>query len=58
MVWVEIVNVGNLPAFKGFAASFAKHVDHYRNYFESADAHRQGLTLVPISAQHERFYPP
>jgi dynein heavy chain len=42
-VWVEIVNLNNLAAFKGFSKSFTKHVDHYRKFFESADAHRYPL---------------
>ena len=42
-VWVEIVNMSNLAAFKGFSASFAKNVAHYRQYFESGEAHRHPL---------------
>jgi dynein heavy chain len=42
-VWVEVVNVSHLAAFKGFDTSFATHVDQYRKYFESADAHKYPL---------------
>ena len=42
-VWVELVNLASLPAFEGFTTAFADDVDHYRAYFESADAHRHKL---------------
>ena len=32
-----------LPAFAGFEKAFAANVEHYRSYFESADAHKHPL---------------
>ena len=42
-VWIEIVNCSRLPAFAGFEKAFAANVEHYRSYFESADAHKHPL---------------
>ena len=42
-VWIEIVNCARLPAFAGFDNAFVSNVEHYRSYFESADAHRHKL---------------
>ena len=42
-VWIEIVNCARLPAFAGFDNAFTANVEHYRSYFESADAHRHKL---------------
>ena len=42
-VWIEIVNCARLPAFAGFDNAFTTNVEHYRSYFESADAHRHKL---------------
>ena len=45
-VWIEVVNASNLSAFAGFADSFTKNVEHYREYFESGEAHRFPLDDV------------
>eukprot|EP00854_Cymbomonas_tetramitiformis_P006969 gene6969-8311_t len=39
-VWTEILNVAKLPSCKGFENHVAANTDHYRQYFESSDAHR------------------
>ena len=38
--WSELQFVSSaLPAFKGFAASFAKDIAHYKGYFDSGESH-------------------
>jgi len=39
-VWIEILNVSKLSAFIGFEQVFTANVDHYKGYFESAEAHQ------------------
>eukprot|EP00668_Euglena_longa_P033152 GGOE01042680.1.p1 GENE.GGOE01042680.1~~GGOE01042680.1.p1 ORF type:complete len:1142 (-),score=473.48 GGOE01042680.1:287-3586(-) len=39
--WSDIQFVStHLPAFEGFVDHFAEHIDHYRKFFDDADAHR------------------
>jgi len=44
-VWIEIVNVSRLEKFKGFDKAFSQNVQHYRSYFENANAHAFPLDL-------------
>ena len=36
---MELLNLGKLPAFEGVGEHFAKNLEHYRKYFDSADPH-------------------
>lgn len=42
-IWMELLNLGRLEAFKGIAQHFAKNLVHYRKYFDSGDPHRDPL---------------
>ncbi len=37
--WVEIVNLSGLKTFAGFAEHFADNLAHYKQLFDSNDAH-------------------
>ncbi|KAG0617480.1 hypothetical protein M758_5G192300 [Ceratodon purpureus] len=42
-IWMELLNLNRLPAFKGVAEHFAQNLGHYRKYFDSGDPHRDHL---------------
>lgn len=45
-MWAELWNVSQLTNFKGFQDEVANHLDHYREMFDSNEAHKHPLTDI------------
>ncbi|XP_024377701.2 uncharacterized protein [Physcomitrium patens] len=42
-VWMEFLNLGKLPAFKGVGQHVSQNLAHYKKIFDSSDPHRDPL---------------
>eukprot|EP00741_Cyanophora_paradoxa_P012299 tig00000169_g11885.t1 len=42
-MWIDVLNLSHLPAFAGFAESFAADVDAFKAVFDANEAHQQPL---------------